>query len=146
MTTLDTATRLGRFTFQEFFKKEGKLARLTGNRFFGTGVTVVFSGAFAFSGTGDTLWPLFGSANQLLAAMVLLAVTVWLADLKKKTHFVKVPMIFMFCVTLMALGNLIYKNASVRNVPLLFVSILLFILAVFLIFEAGKSLEKLKLK
>jgi carbon starvation protein len=142
MTTLDTATRLGRFAFQEFFDKKNKTTLLAKNRFIGTSVTVLFSGFLAFSGTSDTLWPLFGSANQLLAAMVLLAIAVWLAEMKKNTLFVKIPMIFMFCVTLMALGNLIYKNASVRNVPLLFISLLLFVLAVVLIVEASKGLKK----
>jgi carbon starvation protein len=142
MTTLDTATRLGRFAFQEFFEKKGEKSLLAGNRFVGTAVTVLFSGFLAFSGTSDTLWPLFGSANQLLAAMVLLAITVWLAELKKKTHFVKYPMIFMFCVTLMALGNLIYKNVQDRNYPLLSIAVLLFVLAVVLIAESSKSLRE----
>ena len=70
------------------------------------------------------------------------SIAVWLAEMKKNTLFVKIPMIFMFCVTLMALGNLIYKNASVRNVPLLFISLLLFVLAVVLIVEASKGLKK----
>ncbi len=142
MTTLDTATRLGRFAFQEFFEKKARKNLLSGNRFIGTAVTVLFSGFLAFSGTSDTLWPLFGSANQLLAAMVLLAITVWLAELKKKTHFVKYPMIFMFCVTLMALGNLIYKNVQDRNYPLLSIAVLLFVLAVVLIAESSKSLRE----
>ncbi len=146
MTSLDTATRLGRFTFQEFFEKEGKMNFLARNRYIGTLITVLFSGFFAFSGTSDTIWPLFGSANQLLAAISLLAVTVWLAELKKKTLFIKIPMVFMFCVTLMALGNLIHKNASVQNYPLLLISILLFIIAIVLIVEASKSLMKSKQK
>lgn len=144
MTTLDTATRLGRFAFQEFFENHRKTNFLSKNRYIGTGVTVLFSGLLAFSGTSDTLWPLFGSANQLLAAMALLAVTVWLAELKKKNHFVKYPMVFMFCVTLMALGNLIYKNVLSRNYPLFLIACLLLVIAVVLIVEAGKSLKRIR--
>jgi len=143
LTTLDTATRLGRFAFQEFFEQKGKQSILSRNRYVGTLVTVFFSGLLAFSGTSKTLWPLFGSANQLLASLVLLAVTVWLAELRKKNNFIKYPMYFMFCVTLTALGNLIYQNIVSKNYPLIFITILLFVVAIFLVVEAGKSLKRI---
>jgi len=144
LTTLDTATRLGRFAFQEFFESKEKTTFLSQNRYVGTLVTVVFSALLAFSGTSEILWPLFGSANQLLASIVLLAITVWLAELGKKNRFVKYPMYFMFCVTLVALLNLIYKNAISLNIPLLILSIVLFIVAIVLVLQAGKSLIRIK--
>ena len=140
LTTLDTATRLARFVFQEFFERENKPSVLSRNRYIGTSVTVLFAGLLALSGTGDTLWPMFGSANQLLAAIALLAVTVWLAELRKKNHFVKIPMYFMFCVTLSALGTLIFQHFKARNFTLFLITILLFIVAVFLVLQARKSL------
>ena len=143
LTTLDTATRLGRFMFQEFFERKDKQSILSRNRYVGTLATIIFAALFAFSGTSDTLWPLFGSANQLLASIVLLAITVWLAELRKKNGFVKYPMYFMFCVTLTALGNLIYKNLMEINFPQLLVSILLFVIAVVLVIQASKSLRKI---
>jgi len=148
LTSLDTATRLGRFIFQEFFESKGdkRQSILSKNRYIGTLVTILVAAFFAFSGTGDTLWPLFGSANQLLAAIVLLAITVWFAKLKKKNGFVKYPMYFMFAVTLTALGNLIYKNAVTKNWTLLVIGLLLMILAVFLVIQAVKSLRKSQLK
>jgi carbon starvation protein len=146
LTTLDTATRLGRFAFQEFFETKEKKSILSKNRYIGTLVTVVFAGLLVFSGTSDTLWPLFGSANQLLASIVLLSVTVWLAELRKKNHFVKYPMYFMFCITLTALGNLIYKNIVAMNFTLVIITILLFAVAIVLVIHAGKSLRKIKQK
>lgn len=143
LTTLDTATRLGRFVFQEFFEKENKPSALSRNRYIGTLITVLFAGLLALSGTSDTLWPMFGSANQLLAAIALLAVTVWLAELKKKKNFVKLPMYFMFCVTLTALGFLIHKNFVTRNITLFLIAVLLFVVAVFLVLQAGKSLRRI---
>jgi carbon starvation protein len=143
LTTLDTATRLGRFAFQEFFDSGGRQSILSRNRYVGTLVTIVFAGLLVFSGTSETLWPLFGSANQLLASLVLLAITVWLAQLRKKNSFVKYPMYFMFCVTLSALGSLIYKNLVAVNLPLLLITVLLFVVAVVLVVQAGRSLKRI---
>jgi carbon starvation protein len=144
LTTMDTATRLGRFTFQEFFEDNSKFAFFGKNRYFGTLITVLLAALLAFSGTGTALWPMFGSANQLLASLVLLAVTVWLACIKKKNTFVKIPMIFMAFVTLAALINIIYKNWMAKNVPLLIVGILLFVVAVILFAQAVQRLKNLK--
>ncbi len=146
LTSLDTATRLARFAFQEFFEGQGKNSLLSRNRYIGTLVTVFAAGILTFSGTGDTLWPLFGSANQLLASLVLLAITVWLAKLKKRNGFVKYPMYFMFSVTLTALFSLIYKTMMTKNIPLLIVAILLFLVAVILVIQAIQSLKRIALE
>lgn len=147
LTSLDTATRLGRFIFQEFFenRNDEKKSVLAKNRYIGTSVTIVAAGFLALTGTGESLWPLFGSANQLLAAIVLLAITVWFAKMKKKNGFVKYPMFFMFAVTLTALGFLIHKNLMTQNWTLLIIGILLMVLAVFLVIQAVKSLRKMTL-
>lgn len=142
LTTLDTATRLGRFAFQEFFESENKRNILSKNRYVGTFFTVIVAAFLAYSGTYKILWPLFGSSNQLLASIVLLAVTVWLTKIRKKNRFVMIPMIFMFCVTLTALGLLIVKNLIIMNITLLFFSLLLFAIAILLIFQSWKSLIK----
>jgi len=143
LTTLDTATRLGRFAFQEFFECKEKESILSRNRYIGTIVTIIFAMLLAFSGTSNTLWPLFFSFNQLLASLALLAVTVWLAELGKKNGFVKYPMYFMFLVTLTALGSMIYKNILTKNISLVLLSVLLFVVAIVLVLEAGKSLQKI---
>ncbi|HDQ43921.1 MAG TPA: carbon starvation protein A [bacterium] len=144
LTSLDTATRLGRFVFQEFFENRGggKSSPLSKNRYIGTTVTVGAAALLMFSGSGAALWPLFGSANQLLAALALLAVTLWLAKAGKKNGFTKIPMIFMFAVTLAALGNLIYDNAVKGNVVLLVIGVVLLGLAGSLIAESVRRLRK----
>ena len=146
LTTLDTATRLARFAFQEFFENKERSNVLSKNRYVGTFITVAFAMLLTFSGTSNVLWPMFGSANQLLASIALLAVTVWLAELGKKNGFVKYPMYFMFCVTLTALGFLIYQNIVAKNIPLIFLSIILFGVAIVLILEATKSLRRIAQK
>ena len=134
LTSLDTATRLGRYTFQEFFEISGSKEQsfLVKNRFAATAVTVLFGAALTFSGQTMAIWPVFGSANQLLAALALLAITVWVANLKENYLFVLIPMIFMFGVTLTALGMLFYTNISNDNYVLSFISVLLFLLAILL--------------
>jgi carbon starvation protein len=149
LTSLDTATRLARFMFQEYFEdKEKNEKSLVTNRYVSTAITVAFGAALTFSGQTMSIWPVFGSANQLLAALALLALTVWVANLKKGFLFVLIPMIFMFAVTLTALGMLIYTNFIATNYTLAVISILLFTLAVLLGIKAygvlanGKQLIK----
>lgn len=146
LTTLDTATRLGRFAFQEFFENKERQSILSKNRYVGTLVTVVVAMLLTFSGTSNTLWPLFGSANQLLASIALLAITVWLAELRKNNNFVKYPMYFMFLVTLTALGFLIQKNIAAQNIPLIILSIILFGVAIVLVVEANRGLKRIAAK
>ena len=120
--------------FQEYFEnneREKKSIFVT-NRYTSTAITVLFGAALTFSGKTMSIWPVFGSANQLLAALALLALTVWVANLKKGYLFVLIPMIFMFAVTLTALVMLIYTNIIATNYTLSIISILLFILAVLL--------------
>lgn len=134
LTSLDTATKLGRFMFQEYFenKESEKKSIFVTNRYASTGITVVIGAALTFSGQTMSIWPVFGSANQLLAALALLALTVWVANLKKGFLFVLIPMIFMFAVTLVALGMMVYQNFLINNYTLSIISILLFTLAVLL--------------
>jgi len=145
LTSLDTATRLSRYAFQEFFEnhqaeKQSILAR---NRFIGTTVSVFLGGLLALSGQWRAIWPIFGSANQLLAALALLAVSVWLAHKGKKNAFTRYPMIFMFAVTITALITLIVKNLLIRNYLLAIIAVFLLIVAVVLAYQAYTKMRRL---
>jgi len=150
LTSLDTATRLARFMFQEFFelKEQPEKTSLLQNRFVATGITVAVGAALTFSGQTMSIWPVFGSANQLLAALALLALSTWVAYLRKGYLFVLIPMLFMFSVTLTSLGMLIYTNFTATNYTLSFISTLLFALAIMLgvkaysVLSNGKQLIK----
>lgn len=137
LTSLDTATRLARFMFQEFFevKDQPEKKSVFQNRFVATGITVAVGAALTFSGQTMSIWPVFGSANQLLAALALLALTAWIAYLRKGVLFVMIPMIFMFAVTLTSLGMLVITNYNSANYTLSVISLLLFLLAVSLGFK-----------
>jgi carbon starvation protein len=137
LTSLDTATRLGRFIFQEFFldtDEKGVAAQkkspLT-NMYVSTAITVLIGGYLAAGGYAK-IWPIFGSANQLLAALALLAIAVWLKKIGKNYHMMVIPMIFMLIVTLTALVFLIKANLASQNYILVLFPVLLFVLAIIL--------------
>ena len=144
LTTLDTCTRLARFTFQEYFEdvdsKAGKT--LAGNRYLATSIVVVLSILLLTSGGFATLWPIFGSGNQLLAALALLAVSVWLIKNKVNATFVLIPMFFMFAVTLCSLMFLAIQNFNKGIYVLSIISGLLFLMSLVLIWLAKDSLKK----
>jgi carbon starvation protein len=145
LTSLDTSTRLARFAFQEFFEKsEDSKAKsnLVENRYIATLVTVLVGAALTFSGKSDAIWPIFGSANQLLAALALLAISVWLVQVGKPFYFTLIPMIFLFAVTLSALISLFYLNFIVKeNYLLSILAVFLFALSVILAIQSSKKFK-----
>ncbi|MBN1153589.1 carbon starvation protein A [candidate division KSB1 bacterium] len=159
LTSLDTATRLGRFAFQEFFKSDQKT--FLNNRYSATFLTILPAAILALTGSYQPIWPIFGTANQLLAALALLAMSVWLSKKSTRNHFLRYPMIIMFVVTVSALVVLIYTKMSelwqiVRDRPdvsayeiasafiLALIALLLFIVSIVLVHEAYKSLKKIR--
>lgn len=145
LTTLDAAARITRYNFQEFFVISGKKEQhiLATNRYIATIISVTVAGVLALSGSYLVLWPLFGTSNQLLATLALLAVSVWLAEIQKRNWFVKYPMIFMFLVTISALVTVIYQNFQKGNVVQVCFGVFLLIVAIVLVFLAVKKMMKL---
>ncbi len=146
LTSLDTATRLARFAMQEFFTKK-RIPHdiqpfMAKNRYAVTLIGVACAAMLVFSGQGLKLWPIFGSANQLLAALALLSVTVWLSRKGKTAFFVKIPMVIMFAITLSALAVMVYHNSINNNYVLATIALALFVLAVFLAIEAKRRLRQ----
>jgi carbon starvation protein len=144
LTTLDTCTRLARFTFQEFFDgmPQPVAKTFSSNRYLATTIVVVLSGLMLLSGEFTTLWPIFGSANQLLAALALLTVAVWLIKTNEKATFVLIPMFFMFAVTLCSLFLLAIDNFNKGGYLLFIIATILFILTIVLIILARKCLKR----
>lgn len=147
LTSLDTATRLARYNLQELCEKTDLPAEmqpaLATNRYLATLVTVGFGAILTFSGKSDAIWPVFGSANQLLAALALLTVTLWLRSEKLNYIFTIIPALFMLLMTLCALGMLIFNNYVGANYLLASIAVLLFFLALWLSYLAFKVLRQL---
>ncbi len=139
LTSLDTSTRLARFIFQEYFEKENKNQNMITNRYVSTGITVAMGGILALMGY-TVVWPIFGAANQLLAALALLAIAAWLKNIGRENKMIFIPMIFMFAVTLTALLLLMKGNLIAHNYILVVIGALLFILAIILLGQSYKIL------
>jgi carbon starvation protein len=112
------------------------------NRYISTSLVVILSVLLLASGEFTTLWPIFGSANQLLAALALLTIAVWLIRKQINAWFVTIPMFFMFTVTLASLGLFAWKNFQNEVYVLSIIASLLFVLAISLMVLAAKSLKK----
>jgi len=144
LTSLDTCTRLARFTFQEYFDDQqvGTFQKMGANRFFATAVVILFALLLLLSGEFTAIWPIFGSANQLLAAVALLTVAVWLIKQKKPANFVLIPMFFMFTVTISSLLIFTVENFQNGLFVLAGIAVGLLLLSIILIRLAYSSLKK----
>ncbi|NLK34515.1 MAG: carbon starvation protein A, partial [Gracilibacteraceae bacterium] len=138
LTSLDTATRIGRYMFQEMTTKADGTKTALSNMYASTIVTVGLSALLLTYGY-QKIWPIFGSANQLLAGLALLAVSAWLAKSGKKNLMTIIPMVFMFCVTLTALIFVAKNNFAGGNAVIGSLASILFVLAIVLIITTVKT-------
>lgn len=137
--TVDVSTRLGRYIVQELFRWPTRLGAWVGTLM--TVALPVYFVAFAPPGSWVKFWTLFGASNQLLAALTLLAITVWLHQRRQKIAFTLLPMLFVLVTTLYALVKLTMQNFSGATVdPVAMVngitSASLILLALYLVFRA----------
>jgi carbon starvation protein len=149
LTTLDTATRLGRFAWQELFlhredskeKTPGFTVTLVRNRFFGTLVVVALAAVLVFTGGGMSIWPVFGASNQLLAALTLLVVTLILVKRRANFWVSLLPMVFMAVLSIWALVQLFFKNLG-ANAALMVATLFFFVMALILMVQAVVSFAR----
>lgn len=137
LTTLDTCTRLCRIILQELTGLESKTA---GQRTLSTLIVLALPALVVFRQipgpqgvvmpAWKAIWPAFGATNQLMGAMALLMIYGWLRGQGKRALFVFVPMVFMFTTTLLALGQIIWRNFTQGGSALVGgLSLVLFVLA-----------------
>lgn len=155
LTSLDSVARIGRMSFQELFygdttdtsKMPGWQKVLT-NKYFATIITLFFGYLLTLGGYNN-IWPLFGSANQLLAALVLIALAVFLKTTGRTGWTLYIPMFVMLAVTFTALiqktialvSNIVSGQATFLVDGLQFiVAILLMVLGVLVAFSCLKKL------
>jgi len=140
LTTLDTAVRITRFLVQEALGNQIPVFR---NKY---AVTIVVVSAAYLVGATDgwqKIWPIFGATNQLIAAVALFVVATWLMAVKRPTHYVLYPAVFMVVTTIAALGWQAYQffTAPEPNLFLGTTAVVLIGLAIFVAYEAMESLR-----
>lgn len=155
LTSLDSVARIGRMSFQELFygdstdpEKMTPAQRVLTNKYFATVITLFFGYLLTLGGYNN-IWPLFGSANQLLAAMVLIALAVFLKTTGRTGWTLYIPMFVMLAVTFTALVQktiALVSNIAAHNATFLVdglqlvVALLLMILGVLVAYSCLKKL------
>ena len=154
LTSLDSVARVGRLSFQEFFLDEdvdddnmSPFLKVVTNKYFATILTLVLAYLLAKVGYAE-IWPLFGSANQLLSVLALVACAVFLKKTKRQGVMLWVPMVFMMAVTFTALGMTIVKlsksfvttGLSLGNTMQLIFASLLLVLGIIVAIQGVKKL------
>ncbi len=153
LTSLDSVARIGRMSFQELFsvddmeQAEG-WRKVLCNKYFATVVTLACGYILTKIGYSN-IWPLFGSANQLLSALVLITLCVFLKVTGRENRTLFPPLIIMLCVTFTALversialvrafqaGSAVFMVEGLQLV----IAVLLMILGVIIVATSGKKL------
>ena len=157
LTSLDSVARIGRMSFQELFSADDMehaegWRKLLCNKYFSTVVTLACG--FILTKIGySNIWPLFGSANQLLSALVLITLCVFLKVTGRENKTLFPPLIIMLCVTFTALvertialvhafgaGTAVFMVEGLQ----LIIAILLMVLGVIIVYTSGKELFQKK--
>ena len=156
LTSLDSVARVGRLSFQEFFIDEdtdmehmNPVTKIATNKYFATILTLVLAFLLAKVGYAE-IWPLFGSANQLLSVLALVACAVFLKKTKRQGVMLWIPMFFMMAVTFTALTMTIIKlgtaltttGLSLGNTLQLIFAVLLLLLGVIVAVQGIKKLTE----
>ena len=154
LTSLDSVARIGRLSFQEFFldsdtdeSNMSPVTKVLTNKYFATILTLILAFLLAKVGYAE-IWPLFGSANQLLSVLALVACAVFLKKTHRQGAMLWIPMFFMMAVTFTALTMTIVKLVSaltttgldLGNTLQLIFAVLLLLLGVIVAIQGVKKL------
>jgi len=146
VTTLDTAVRLNRYLFEELWQVMFKnVPKVMKTYLFNSALSVILMYVLAYNNAFLVIWPAFGSANQLLSSLALIAISVWLVNKGKNALFTVIPAIFMMVTTLYSLVILLVQQyLPKQNYMLSAVAILLIVLSIGVVALAFKSWRELR--
>ena len=153
LTSLDSVARIGRMSFQELFSVDDMehaegWRKLLCNKYFATVITLVCGYILTQIGYSN-IWPLFGSANQLLSALVLITLCVFLRVTGRENRTLLVPLVVMLCVTFTALVERCIALVKAYNAGTavfmveglqLIIAVLLMVLGIIIVVHSGKVL------
>ncbi len=143
MTTLDTSVRLARFLTNEMIGD--KLPAKLQNKYFYTVVAIIPAFLLGITDSWASVWPLFGAANQLVAALVFIILTAYFYSKNKPIRYTLWATVFMLAMTIFALCWMIWKYfVTAPNYFLGSVAVVLVVLAVLMIIEGCKKIGSAK--
>ncbi len=147
LTTTDTVLRLVRYLFEELWSVIWNVPpAFLRSKLVNASIAIVLTATLAFTNGYSTIWPVFGAANQLLAALTLIAATVWLVHRSRKTWYVALPAVFMAITTIVSLLQLlprfIAKTDMSQKITLLTANLVLLLLSVGVVLLAFAQLWK----
>ncbi|UCG30588.1 MAG: carbon starvation protein A [candidate division WOR-3 bacterium] len=140
MTTLDSATRIARYLGEELFGDTLGIGFFK-NRYFNTAVIIGFA-LWLSLGSWQSIWPVFGAANQLVAALTLFVLTTWLLSKSQHIKYSLYPALFMLLTTLGALFLQISQFMKGRQYMLTCIAAVLVLLALFMVIEVMKVVTR----
>ena len=105
-------------------------------------IIVALSGWLGLSGEWNEFWPIFGAANQLIAALTLIVLTSWFLSRSKYIRYTLVPAIFMLVTTTGALVFKIREYVAKDQTVLMSIAVVLLLLALFVLYEAVRHVRK----
>jgi len=149
ITSLDAAVRFVRYLLEEFWAVIWPSAPVfVRNPWFNSAIAVAGMWGLAAGNSFSALWPIFGSANQLLAALTLTTITIWLALKGLKNWFTVAPAIFMAITTIASLFILLFTNYIPKGNATLIIAdlVLLMLSGALAILAVGKGIELLRAK
>jgi carbon starvation protein len=140
MTTLDSATRITRYIGEELFGETLGI-RVFKNCYFNT-LTVIAFALWLSLGSWQSIWPVFGAANQLVAALTLFVITAWLLSRSKPIRYAIYPALFMLVTTVAALIYQLFGFIYQAKIGLSLIAVVLLILTFFMLFEVLRVTRK----
>jgi len=149
VTTLDSAVRLNRYLFEELWGLMWgeKVPDFMKKYWFNSGLSVVLMFLLGYFNAFTLIWPIFGSANQLLAALSLIAISVWLYYRGRKTWYTVLPAVFMIVTTLASLVFLLVdKYLPAGNLALIIADLLLIVLSLGVVYLSIRTAYSLYCK
>ncbi|MBN1465230.1 carbon starvation protein A, partial [candidate division KSB1 bacterium] len=146
LTSLDSVARVARSILQRTADQNALLAKMRidaplKSKIGATLITVTIGAAAAFT-KWQIIWPIFGCANQLIAALALIILFIWLKSTGRTYQIIIFPMLFMILMTLAALVQLTLKSFLAGSYILAAFSVALIILALLFISQSAKFILK----
>jgi len=143
LTTVDTLVRLARYLFEELWMAlHPNPPALLRNRIVNSGIALSGIALLAFTNAYQAIWPVFGSANQLLAALTLLTATAWLLKRARKIWFTALPAFFMIATTMTSLTLLLPRHVRAGSWMLAGTNVLLLVLALGMLTVVGRRFRQ----